>query len=135
MMHLRRHYFIHRRFQKDFALKVLLAVFVPIGVCTVFFLVYISIWEAGARSFGLHLLRREVLQAILARALLVGFAVVVFSILFSHRIAGPLKRLQRACADYATGEPIPSVSLRRRDYFKPLAVKLNRLMEMKSRRS
>jgi hypothetical protein len=133
MMHPRKRYFIHRRFQMDFAIKVLLAVFIPIAICTVFFVAYISIWDAGTRSFGFHVLRGEILRAILVRALPVGFAVVVFSVLFSHRIAGPLKRLQRTCADYAEGESLPRVSLRKRDYFKPLAIKLNYLMEMKSR--
>lgn len=131
-MNPRRHYFIHKRFQADFTRKMLVAVFVPVIICSAFFVLYLSVWSLQS---GIHLngiFTGGVLPAMLIRALPVIFFIVVFSILFSHRIAGPIRRMQKVCAGLAEGLFPGRIFLRKRDYFQHLAEKFNQLHEISS---
>jgi hypothetical protein len=132
-MNLRKRYLVHRKFQLDFTLKVLLAVFAPVFICTIFVSLYLIIggWLPGAHLQ--HLLNPGFWFAFLLRALPVAFAVIVFTILFSHRIAGPVKRMQAACRERDRGQKPSPIILRKKDYFHRLAQKLNLLMESPER--
>lgn len=128
-MNLRKGYLVHRKFQLDFTMKVLLAVFLPVFICTIFVSLYLIFggWLPGAY---LHpLLNPSFWSAFLLRAVMVAFAVIVFSILFSHRIAGPMKRIQAVCRERDSGQKFSPIILRKKDYFHRLAQKLNLLME------
>jgi HAMP domain-containing protein len=54
---------------------------------------------------------------------LVGF----LSLVFSHRIAGPLFRIRRCVDMLVEGKDMPPIRLRKRDEFKDLAASLDRL--------
>lgn len=130
-MNNRRQYVIHRRFQWDFTFKVVLALFTPAMVCSLFLFIYL--YAGGGTDAG------NQLYPLTASGLGIGFvirllplmlATVVFSILFSHRIAGPLKRMQSKCADLTRkNEPSHPMMLRKRDFFHDLANKMNLIVE------
>ncbi len=67
--------------------------------------------------------RDLVILDLIAMLILVGF----LSLIYSHRIAGPLFRIERNIDMLAEGKPIPPISLRRGDEFKNLAAALERL--------
>jgi methyl-accepting chemotaxis protein len=62
---------------------------------------------------------------------IVLFGVLIFvgllSIVYSHRIAGPLFRIRRCVDILAQGKDIPPIRLRKRDEFKGLADSLDKL--------
>jgi hypothetical protein len=128
-MNLRRRYVVHQKFQLDFTLKIFAAVFGPVIFCTLFVVLYLKIggWLAGVQLNPL--LDPGFWSVFLLRALPIAFAVFVFSILFSHRIAGPVKRMQNVCEELVKGRKTAQITLRKKDYFHRFAAKLNLLNE------
>ncbi len=126
-MNLRRQYLNHRRFQWDFALRVFLTIFGSVLVCNAFLLIYLQ-FAGNSPAVGSRLLfSGEIWLGFLWRTLLLAFVVCVFSILFSHRIAGPMRRLQNLLQEAAAGGSQRAITLRRKDYFHQFAAKLNQL--------
>lgn len=126
-MNKRKRYVIHKRFQWQFTFWVSVAVFAPVVISTLF--VFIVLNKSGwlpviQPGFYLH---PGFWSFFLSRAIPVSFAVIVFSILFSHRIAGSIKRMQMACDRFARGMDESQIILRKKDYFQSLADKLNKL--------
>lgn len=128
-MNHRRRYLVHKKFQLDFTAKILIACFTPMIICTLFVVLYIVIssWLSGA-SAG-DLIDGEFFAMFFMRALPVAFAIFVFSIFFSHRIAGPIRRMQILCEPESGDSTSHRIVLRRRDYFHRLAERLNLLCE------
>ena len=126
-MHYRKRYVIHKRFQFDFTMKILAVVFAPVLLCTLFFLFYLQMkgWMTGMASGSL--INLGFIFSFLLRALPVAFVILIFSIFFSHRIAGPVNRMQKACEHLAGGQPVSRITLRKKDYFHEFATKLNLL--------
>jgi nitrate/nitrite-specific signal transduction histidine kinase len=60
--------------------------------------------------------------------LLVIIQIVLLTIFFSHKIAGPVYRFERACHDVIGGDYTQSVTLRRGDEMKNLASLLNEVI-------
>ena len=128
-MNIRKRYLVHRKFQADFSLKILIAVLCPTLVGSLFVISYLKMsgWMGGISLQ--NLLVEGFIPSFALRVLPVVFAVVIFSVYFSHRIAGPVKRLQQACYSLAKGYPVKQIKLRKRDYFHDMANKLNILKE------
>ena len=63
----------------------------------------------------------------LAGMLAILLCVTVLSVLYSHRITGPLVRIRRIIEMMADKQPVPVVKLRKYDEFQDLAAALNRL--------
>ena len=116
-MNYRKRYVIHKRFQFDFTIKILAVVFAPVLTCTLFFLLYLHLsgWMNGITASPF--VNSGFILSFLLRALPVIFVIFIFSIFFSHRIAGPVIRMQKACEQLADGESVPRITLRKRDYF------------------
>ena len=54
--------------------------------------------------------------------------IVMFSaVRFSHRFVGPMVRFRRILRQLSEGEPVPSVELRRNDFWRDVANELNRV--------
>ncbi|MBU1881780.1 hypothetical protein KKA08_07065, partial [bacterium] len=104
-MYARKQYFIHKKFQVDFIVKVLLAMLAPVTLCTLFFFAYLAFLADPAARLSIAPGVLEFLPSILIRLLPVCFAAVVFSMFFSHRIAGPVKKMRTVVAMMAAGEP------------------------------
>ena len=58
------------------------------------------------------------------------FVLAALSILFSHRIAGPLYRLEKTIEQFLQGKDVEPIRLRRNDELKGLASKINDLIIM-----
>ncbi len=131
-MYIRRKYIVHRRFQTDFSAKVLIAILVPMISSCLFVIAFLQFsgWMNGDGLQGF--MGEGFVLSFLLRVLPVGFVILVFSVLFSHRIAGPVKKMQNACDNLAEGHPAKHISLRKNDYFKSLAAKLNEICRDKS---
>ncbi|MFH1397896.1 MAG: hypothetical protein ABIH27_05035 [Candidatus Omnitrophota bacterium] len=67
--------------------------------------------------------RDLIILDLIAILILVGF----LSLIYSHRIAGPLFRIEKNIDMLAEGKPVPPISLRRGDEFKNLAAALEKL--------
>ena len=77
-------------------------------------------------------LRQRDLYFILQIALviiLMGVLVGWYAIRFSHRIAGPVYRLKKSLDDAIAGDYSVRISLRKRDFLKDIADKMNQLLE------
>jgi hypothetical protein len=127
-MTMRRKFLVHLKFQKDFTGRIFLAIFMPVIVCIVFFLLMIT--SALPQTLGTikPLVDGNFWGTFLLRALPIGFAVFVFSIFFSHRIAGPIRKMQNICDGYQKGQQPPPITLRKNDYFRGFAGKLDRAL-------
>jgi len=128
-MHARKHYLIHKKFQVDFIIKVLLAMLTPVVVCTLFFLSYLIFRADPSVKLDFAPGVLDFLPTILLRLVPVCFAAIVFSVFFSHRIAGPVKKMSRVMSRMADGEPTAAIKLRKNDYFHNMAIKINKLSE------
>ena len=126
-MNKRKRYLVNKKFQWNFTFWVLVAVFIPVVVCTLFIFIYLkkSGWLPEIQPD--FYMNTGFWSLFLSRAIPVTFAVAVFSILLSHRIAGSIKRMQIACDRLARGVGDTPITLRKNDYFQGLARKLNRL--------
>jgi methyl-accepting chemotaxis protein len=123
----RRHYLIHGPFQLGHLVRIALNLTV-VGLAVAlaaawFFLVFLEerlVCQVNAR-YLVHVLL--VLGAFQLVAL-------VFSLLYTHRIAGPVYRVRKVLREAAAGRmPDRPIVLRKRDLFKELAEDLNRCME------
>jgi len=64
--------------------------------------------------------------------ILLGFIVIftlILEILFLHRIAGPLYRIEKTLKDLAEGKKVEKIKLRKKDFFKSLAEATNQVIE------
>lgn len=66
---------------------------------------------------------------ILAVGLVSLFTVLVWGMVLSHRIAGPLHRLKTHALDVSQGKTEQDVAFRRKDYFLDVAEAYNKIME------
>ncbi len=83
---------------------------------------------AGAADAGLNFLR-QVLPWLLLNDVVIMLLVIVVGISATHRIAGPIFRIESDIDRVLNGERGVSVRLRRTDAFPELARKVNQLIE------
>lgn len=129
----RRHYrLINRKFQFGLAWRVVLVYlgFFYLGVIVLFApsmyhlasnTADLAAQESAASEF--LLLHRRVWPAIL----LSFGGVFAYTLLFSHRIAGPVHRINAVLRQLIDGEHPESITFRKADYFKPTAELLTEL--------
>ncbi len=128
---MRKQYIVHKKFQTDFTVKILLAIVGPMLLSSLFILFHL--WTSGwMGNDGFTGLGEAFLYSFVLRTLPISFAIFVFSVLFSHRIAGPVRRMQKACNNLSKNIPTNKIILRKKDYFQSLADKLNLINEQKT---
>lgn len=135
----RKVYLINRQFQIRF---ILFSILSSVIICCIFFaLNWYFFWrfETVGLAIGLtpgsvffEFLSRQ--QVFLNTIFFVGAGVtllvlVFMGLIFSHRIAGPLYRLNNHMSDVAKGETNSNISFRKKDYFPELADSLNLLLD------
>ena len=62
------------------------------------------------------------------------FLIIFFSILFSHRIAGPIYKIKSQLREYQTGKKINPITLREKDFLKDLAEVINETIIEKNKK-
>lgn len=59
--------------------------------------------------------------------------VIIFSLFFSHKMAGPIHRIKQSLRDYIAGDNIKAIKLRKNDQFHELAGLINRSLKLEDR--
>ena len=65
---------------------------------------------------------------ILATSLLNLIVISLFSVFFSHKMAGPIKRIKNTLAAYSNHAPVHPIKLRKGDFFQDLAELINQAL-------
>ncbi len=128
-MQMRTHYFIKKRMQLGLTIRFLL-------LTTVFsffvgFVVYITIWPVTLQVISedvISAVRHKVIMRALFFCLPLIFVLGALSVVFLHRIAGPLYRIERMLDKVIQGEDIGRIRLRKKDELKDLAEKINEIV-------
>ncbi|OGP13162.1 MAG: hypothetical protein A2052_00405 [Deltaproteobacteria bacterium GWA2_54_12] len=128
---------LERAFKIRFGLKLCLLTL--LGGAAVVALLYFSLSRSLGDSYGsaiytIHELKIRVLPLIFASSYsililgLVTAAIAVISVLFSHRIAGPLYRLEKSLEAIASGDLTVATRFRGMDQLSALADELNTMV-------
>ena len=98
--------------------------------------VYYAVWKLVLVELkGVYLanLYHAIGQRLVFYCLLVTLALAVLSIFFSHKIAGPIYRIQKTLTELTECDEPPEhlvpIKLRKHDYFKELAATINKFIE------
>lgn len=128
--YVRRRYLIAKQFQLKYTFMIVIFMFLIAWLAgyTVYYTVFTLLGERLANLYPqarLSAIFKTVNITLLVRmALLVPFVVIV-SIILSHRIAGPVFRMERYLGEVAKGDFSSILKLRRRDELKNLAEAIN----------
>lgn len=132
----RRNYFIKKRFQTSFIIKFCLLLLLA---CVIMgFAAYLLTEKTTTTSFeNLRLTVKSTSDYILPiliyssimAVILVSLATIVIVLFISHRIAGPLYRLERSISDIGNGDLTVNTYLRQADEIKVLAEVLNKAVK------
>ncbi len=131
----RRNYFIKKGFQARFILRFILVIFLGIMVSSgiVYFLTSKKIEEAYYRSHIKIASTGEIVYPILftANIITVGIIIVItiiITLLISHKIAGPLYRIEKSIHEIGEGNLSFKIYLRAKDELITLAEIFNNMM-------
>jgi hypothetical protein len=67
--------------------------------------------------------------------IVVSFGIVMFGLVYSNRIAGPIYRLQKYCRERAEGTEQGNLYFRKNDYFKEVADSINHFVYVSSNKN
>jgi sensor histidine kinase YesM len=123
------HYLIKTRMQ----LGLVLRFFIIISMLFAFvgFEAYITIWPVAAEfvpDVSMDLMNRLILMRFLYFVIPILFVMAAVTIIFSHRIAGPIYRIERTLDELIEGQDVARIHLRRGDELKGLAGRMNKLI-------
>lgn len=59
--------------------------------------------------------------------------IIIFSLFFSHKMAGPIHRIKQTLDDYINKKDVSKIHLRKGDYFDELAVLINRALKLEDK--
>jgi len=131
----RRRYLVKKKLQFKYLLFVLLAMLIPTIVVGA--ALYYLIWETIAAEIAVP----EAIAAALVPALekvnviliisvpLVFAVILLFSVFISHRIAGPVYRLEKEMKKIADGDYLRRIKLRSNDELQEIAEGINSVLE------
>ncbi len=128
----KRKYFINKEFQG----KLIFRYFLLIAIASVFFVGLFSFFSSNTLSISYddYNLRLGVTPGILFKKIIStqwifivvgGAAVIVMTLMFSHRVAGPFFRFERSLNEMIEGNISNRIILRQKDEGKALAQKIN----------
>lgn len=137
----RRNFFI----KKDFQGKIILKFFLAILVGAIIFTAILSLFSADTITITYEdsylkldktpkALLQEIIRAYGLYILLLGIIISGFSLFLSHRIAGPLYRLERSVEEITKGNLAFKIVLRKKDEARELADGMNIMIEALSNR-
>lgn len=122
-------YIVNKRMQFAFTMRFLLITI--LFSLFVGFQVYFTIWPVASEFVPTHLMHLVKSQIFFRTILFLFpaiFVISAFAILFSHRIAGPLYRLERTLDKVIQGEDVEYIQLRKKDELKDLAGRINEII-------
>ncbi len=132
----RRHYFIKKEFQAKFILKFCVIIFVGAIISTgLLFLL-----SQGTLTSSFHQSRLTIkstaiaiLPAVILTNLitlgLISLTAIIIILFVSHKIAGPMLRLEKDIKDIGKGDLTKKIRLRKKDQVTELAEEINRMTE------
>ena len=130
----RTNYFTSVKFQLRYVGLILMCMFIAAGVCT--YTVYCTGTAIFAEKLSsvypqgrLVALINSVNYNILGNILLLIPAIVLIALYLSHKIAGPIYRIERYLSDMAAGKLTTHITLRKGDEFGGVATKINVLTD------
>jgi len=135
-MERRRTYYIKKEFQRDFIIKF--CCLVALGACISAVIIYLMSKSTVTTSFVDSRLRiRSTAEFIMPAVLLsgavsiclIGAAAALVTLFTSHKIAGPLYRMEKDLESVLKGNLRVRFNTRENDQIKPLLVTLNRVAE------
>ena len=134
--HKRSNYFIDRQFQARFIIKFCLLV-VLAGMITTGILYFTGKRSTTVAIVGSRVLVRPTadfflplfIQAELAALVICGLATIIVTLLFSHKIAGPLFRFKKAIEGVKSGKLSGNFHLRHHDQLKVLSQEVNAMID------
>lgn len=132
----RKNYFIDKDFQSRFILKfcllVVLAAIITTGILylvgkksTTVAIVDSRVLVRSTADFLLPIL----IQTVLVVMVILGLATIIVTLLFSHKIAGPLYRFRKAIAEVRLGNLASNFHLRNYDQLKDLSEEVNVMID------
>lgn len=136
MQNRRRQYFIDKKFQTKFMVKFASLVVIAAAISGI--IVYLMARSTVTTSFeNSRLVIKSTADFILPSVLLsgaiviisVGLATILIALFTSHKIAGPLYRLERDIKEVSSGNLQMRFSLRKSDEMKSLADGLNAMVD------
>ncbi len=74
------------------------------------------------------------LQPIVLTSILNIFVISIFSVFFSHKMAGPIRRIKNTLQDFSEHKQVAPIKLRSGDFFKDLAELVNRAIFRKEKK-
>lgn len=124
-----RNYLINKKMQLGLTLRFL--VLTILFTLFIEFEVYISVWPVITGYIPKDLMghvTNQILFRFLCFFVPVILVIAMFTIIFSHRIAGPIYNIERKLDGLIRGEDVGLIRLRKGDELKELAEKINKLM-------
>lgn len=130
----RKQFIVARRFQLKYAGVILLLMFLTAGFCSyaIYYTTMISFGEKLSNVYPqgqlvsiVNSVNFRILVSILVVSPLVGF----LAIYLSHKIAGPIYRIEKSIGNMAAGDLSMHITLRRGDEMVTLADSVNRLTD------
>ncbi|MCK5654749.1 MAG: hypothetical protein KAI03_00490 [Candidatus Aureabacteria bacterium] len=131
--------FIGTRFQKKLLILMFASAVIPAGivaVCLYYLIFNMLAWQMGipeAIAYNLIPVVRKVTLIILIVLPITLSVIWIIALELSHRIAGPLLRLEKELDLRISGKACGPIKLRKNDELKLLADKINRLITKESK--
>ncbi|MFH1868795.1 MAG: hypothetical protein ABH843_07475 [Candidatus Omnitrophota bacterium] len=130
----RRKKFIGTSVQNKTLMMVFAAAVIPaaiVGVCLYYFIFNLLAWQLGipeAIAYNLVPVAKKINMVIMVVLPIALVSIWFMALELSHRIAGPIYRLEKELDKLLAGEKVSQIRLRKNDELKPLADKINRLV-------
>ncbi len=131
----RRRIFTRSPAQKSLLILVFVSAVIPASivlVCLYYFIFNMLAWQLGipeAIAYNLFPVARKVNLVITIALPIALFVIWRIALELSHRILGPLLRLERELDARISNKKRGPIQLREKDVLKPLADKINQLMD------
>jgi len=120
--------------QKKLLILVFASAVIPAGIVTVclYFLIFnLLAWQMGipeSIAYNLIPVARKVSLIIIITLPIILFIIWIIALELSHRIVGPLRRIEKELDDRIKGKKDEPIQIRKKDAFKPLVDKINKLL-------
>ena len=127
--------FINTPVQNKTLILVFIAAVVPmaiVSVCLYYIIFNMLAWQLGIPeiiAYNLVPVARKVNMIMLVSLPVALFIIWLAALELSHRIAGPVYRLEKELSDRLDGKKKGPIQLREKDELKTLADKINKLIE------
>ena len=136
MKNRRKNYYINKKFQRSFIIKFcLLIVLGSIMSGSIIYVMsrttlttFFKDSDLVIKSTADYILPAVLLSSALTIAL-IGIATIAMTLFTSHRIAGPLYRVEKDLEEVASGDLAKRINLRKNDELKMLAQNLNNIIQ------